>query len=65
MGDKPVNLSPRSWLGRALGIALGLVLVGLLLQWAWDLLQPLWPELLSIAVLFLVGRLLLHRYRNF
>jgi hypothetical protein len=44
----------KSWLDRVLEVAVGLVVVGLLLNWAWDLLRPIVPIALVLGSLYLV-----------
>ncbi len=50
-----------SWLDRLLGLAVGLVVAGLLLTWAWQLLRPLVPMLVLGSGLVVLGRWLFHR----
>ncbi|HSH61438.1 MAG TPA: hypothetical protein VK988_17705 [Acidimicrobiales bacterium] len=51
----------RSWLDRLIELAVGLVVAGLLLTWAWQLLHPLVPMLLIGTALAVLGGWLLHR----
>lgn len=53
--------SVRSWLDRLLEFAITMVAVGLLLNWAWQLIRPLIPVLavssgIGILVMFIVRR---------
>ena len=57
--------APQSWLQRALGWAITFVVVALLVHWAWDLLRPMLPIVVVIAMFIVVARLVLHHYRRF
>jgi len=57
--------NPSSWVSRALGAAITLVVVALLLRWAWLLLQPLALPAAVVVVVFLILRFLLGRYQRF
>lgn len=46
----------RSWLDRVLELAVGLVVAGLLLTWAWQLLRPLVPVLAIGTGVAVTGR---------
>jgi len=53
-----VRLGGQSLLDRALGVAITIVVVALLLSWAWSLLKPLLPVLAiggALALLLLYG----------
>lgn len=54
---------PLSILDRLLSAAITLVVAALLLSWAWALLRPLLPVLVSGLALFALGRVLLNRWR--
>lgn len=53
----------QSLLDRALGAAITIVVVVLLLSWAWSFLKPLLPILGIGTALFVVGRIWLNRWR--
>ena len=57
--------APQSWLQRALGWAITFMVVALLVRWGWDLLKPMLPIMVVVAVLVLVARFLLNHYRRF
>ncbi|MDQ6740630.1 MAG: hypothetical protein M3021_09785 [Actinomycetota bacterium] len=51
----------RSWLDRLLAMAISLAAVGLLLNWAWQLIRPLIPVMvvtvgLGVIVTFIIQR---------
>ena len=53
-----MRLGGQSLLDRALGVAITIVVVALLLSWAWSLLKPLLPVLAiggALALLLLYG----------
>ncbi len=54
----------RSWLDRLIEVAVGLVVAGLLLTWAWQLLRPLVPVLVIGTGLSAVVRWLFLRSRE-
>lgn len=54
----------RSWSQRLLEFALLLVAVGLLLNWAWQLLRPLLPVLVVGTAVFLTALFITRRLRN-
>lgn len=54
----------KSGLDRLLEMAIVLVAIGLLLQWAWQLIRPLIPVVVIIAALVAVITLLVQRKRN-
>lgn len=57
-----MNSNPRSWLDRLLELAVGLVMAGLLLTWAWSLLRPLVPVLMAgVGVVATIGAILRHQ----
>jgi multisubunit Na+/H+ antiporter MnhB subunit len=43
-----MDVGPKSWLQQALGIAITLVVIALLLRWAWQLFSPLVPIVVGI-----------------
>ncbi len=53
-----------SWLDRLIELALGLVVAGLLLAWAWQLLRPLVPVLVMGTSLVVAVRWLIHRHQE-
>lgn len=55
---------PKSWLRQLLEMAVGLVAVGLLLNWAWRLLRPLVP-MLAVGVAVVSIATLLSRWRRY
>jgi hypothetical protein len=60
-----MNYGPvQSWLNRLLEIAVLLVVVGLLLNWAWQLIRPLVPIIAVTAGLSAVVTLLVRRNRS-
>lgn len=50
-----------SWLDRLIELAVGLVVAGLLLTWAWQLLRPLAPVLVIASAVVLLVRWLVTR----
>ncbi len=50
-----------SWLDRLIELAVGLVVAGLLMTWAWQLLRPLVPMLAIGTSLVVLGGWLVHR----
>ena len=55
-----MNTNPRSWLDGLFGVAVTLVVSGLLLQWAWRLLRPLLP----IGLVLVVGYLAVVKWQR-
>ncbi|HSH59895.1 MAG TPA: hypothetical protein VK988_09705 [Acidimicrobiales bacterium] len=53
-----------SWLDRLIELAVGLVVAGLLMTWAWQLLQPLVPVLVMGTSVVLAVRWLIHRQQD-
>jgi hypothetical protein len=49
-----MDTGPKSWLNQLLKLAVGLVVLGLLLHWAWELLRPVLPFGLGIIVLLML-----------
>jgi hypothetical protein len=48
-----MNTNPvKSWTDQLLEMAVALVAIGLLLNWAWQLIQPLVPVLVVTGVLY-------------
>jgi hypothetical protein len=60
--SSPVN--PKPWVDHLVEVAVGLVVAALLLRWAWDLLSPLVPILLVVAIGALIARALVRRHRD-
>ena len=54
----------KSWLDRLLEMAIGLVAVGLLLNWAWQLLKPLVPIVIVGTGLLAIARWLFVRHQQ-
>ena len=54
----------KSWVDRLLELALTLVAIGLLLQWAWQLLRPLLPMVIGGIGLVALGRYVIGRHRT-
>lgn len=54
----------KSWLDRLLEMAIALAAIGLLLDWAWQLIRPLIPVLLVIAGLGIIVTFVVQRYRS-
>jgi hypothetical protein len=59
-----VGTTPRSWPERLLGAAITLVVVALLLRWAWNLLRPLVPIILATVALGSIVALVVRYRRN-
>jgi len=55
-------MNPKPWVDRLLEVAVGLVVVALLLRWAWDLLSPLVPILLVFVIGAFITRALIRRH---
>jgi xanthine/uracil permease len=55
---------PKSWLRQLLETAVGLVAVGLLLNWAWRLLRPLVPVIVVVAVAVTLVPVAVRRFRD-
>ncbi len=53
-----------SWLDRLIELAVGLVVAGLLMTWAWQLLQPLVPVLVMGTSVVVAVRWLIHRHQD-
>lgn len=53
----------KSWSERLLEFAVTLVAVGLLLNWAWQLIRPLVPLLVVVGLLYGLVRYGIHRSR--
>lgn len=59
-----MNAGPvKSWTDRLLEMAVALVATGLLLNWAWQLIQPLVPVLVVAGVFYGAGRYGIRRSR--
>jgi len=54
----------RCWLDRLLETALVLVAIGMLLNWAWQLIRPLIPVLLVMTGLSAVITVIVRRHRS-
>ncbi len=54
----------KSWTERLLEMAVALVAVGLLLNWAWTLIRPLIPVMVIIGGLGTIGSYLVQRNRG-
>ncbi len=63
IGGQPPGVI-RSWLNRLFEAAVLLVIVALLLNWAWQLLRPLVPVLVVAGGIVAVGTLARRRYRQ-
>jgi predicted PurR-regulated permease PerM len=50
-----------SWLQRLVEASLGLLVVALLLRWAWQVLRPLLPVLLVAATLAIIATVVYRR----
>ena len=57
-------MNPKPWVDRLVEVSVALVVVALLLRWAWDLLTPLLPVLLVVLVGAVVVRALLRRHQD-
>jgi hypothetical protein len=57
-------VNPKPWVDRLVEMSVGLVVVAVLLRWAWDLLSPLVPIFLVVAVGALVTRALVRRHQG-
>ncbi|HSH61609.1 MAG TPA: hypothetical protein VK988_18565 [Acidimicrobiales bacterium] len=53
-----------SWLDRLIELAVGLVVAGLLLTWAWQLLRPLAPVLVIGAAAAVLVRWVVRRHQE-
>ena len=60
-----MNTGPvKSWVDRLLEMALALVAIGLLLQWAWQLIRPLVPVLVVGSGLVVTATTVRKRHRQ-
>lgn len=60
-----MNSAPfKSWTDRLLEMAIALVAVGLLLNWAWTLIRPLIPVIVIIGGLGVIGTFIVQRNRR-
>ncbi len=59
-----MNNPMRSWLDRLLEMAIGLVVIALLLNWAWALIRPLIPVIVIIASLTIGVSFIVRRNRT-
>lgn len=57
------NPTPSSWLQKALGLAVTLLAIGLLLHWTWELLRPLVPVLIAVVSVITLSAIAWSIYR--